>query len=924
MLQRLPDWADRPPKAAERRLLEVLYDAFLEHGAWPQYANVEAILDRDHRVELEDVLADLPIGLLWPDPAASQQIHDQQELAPTLYGLTFVDTARADVSLFVELYRWGAKRRRDYVPPPTESQELLVSAVEAATELSGAEAGVTAQDVLRAVRLGSNESPTLSIRGSLTDASQAIIALPRELRRFSDIEGVDDYFRRRRPPFRALERKLPEAPDDGTPMKGVARGIQRLSSDRPLTDPRSDLFGYSVLARHLAEALAANPAGDAVVVAIHGSWGLGKSTLLNFVLHYTSELGEDTRPYVVRFNPWWFSGSEDLVARFFDALEVGLGRIRSLRVRRAASKLRRFADRIESVPVPYGEYAAFGLRLLAGKNTLDGVKVELETALRKLERRVLVVIDDVDRLSNSEIRQMFKLVKAVADFPNVTYLLAFDPEVVATALAEGSDLFGAEYLEKIVQLTIELPFPDGAALWSALDAEIAVIAGLDSETLRSNYAIGAWMTGLRHFFSTPRDVVRVANAMKLAYPVLGGEVNVTDLIVMEALRLNAPTAWNVVRTNADAFAGPRPIQAGGRSSGPDEAGFHQQWLDALPESEARMRGPLTNLLAHIFPRLAGVLGGSAASPNYRDSIFSSRFGRMCSPSTISTYFRLAVPPGAIGRVEMREIIDSARDADSYRDRLQQLATDPTPPDGTRLGVFIQQLLDYVEDPEARQVLGQLLEVPLTSAGELVELAGGWSDHDHVMFERLVVFLLPGIPQGDRVNLLARIVEMADTLLIPLSVVRSLGDEDASLESRLLDDVGLDALKRLLLGRIRTSAADRSLIHEPRLISLLYEWDSLERDAASQWVRSILDEPSAIGALLEATVTVVRSGSAGDWIPKLTLKIDPRGLDPFVERSRLRAFVEAIDGHEALTQGQRRAVTLYLQGCEALDAGHSPI
>ena len=45
-----------------------------------------------------------------------------------------------------------------------------------------------------------------------------------------------------------------------------------------------------------------------LVLAVYGAWGLGKSTLINFVRHYIDELPEETRPVVVIFNPWWFSG----------------------------------------------------------------------------------------------------------------------------------------------------------------------------------------------------------------------------------------------------------------------------------------------------------------------------------------------------------------------------------------------------------------------------------------------------------------------------------------------------------------------------------------------------------------------------------------------------------------------------------------
>jgi hypothetical protein len=63
-------------------------------------------------------------------------------------------------------------------------------------------------------------------------------------------------------------------------------------------------------------------------------------------------------------------------------------------------------------------------------------KKAIVNLLKKQKDRILIVIDDIDRLNNDQIRQVFQLVTAVANFPNVTYLLSFDKEIVVNALAE--------------------------------------------------------------------------------------------------------------------------------------------------------------------------------------------------------------------------------------------------------------------------------------------------------------------------------------------------------------------------------------------------------------------------------------------------------------------------------------------------------
>lgn len=93
-----------------------------------------------------------------------------------------------------------------------------------------------------------------------------------------------------------------------------------LSADNPLTDPKDDRLGYAQFAKNLAESICKMAHSQGFVMAVYGSWGSGKSTLLNFLVYYLEQKPESEQPIVVPFNPWWFSGQEDLTRHFFDQL----------------------------------------------------------------------------------------------------------------------------------------------------------------------------------------------------------------------------------------------------------------------------------------------------------------------------------------------------------------------------------------------------------------------------------------------------------------------------------------------------------------------------------------------------------------------------------------------------------------------------
>ena len=73
------------------------------------------------------------------------------------------------------------------------------------------------------------------------------------------------------------------------------------------------------------------------------------------------------------------------------------------------------------------------------------------------EATVLVIIDDIDRLSSEQIRLNFQLVASVAKFPNTAYLLVFDKEVVVKSLEKVQEVDGEDYLEKVIQMPIQIP-----------------------------------------------------------------------------------------------------------------------------------------------------------------------------------------------------------------------------------------------------------------------------------------------------------------------------------------------------------------------------------------------------------------------------------------------------------------------------------
>lgn len=322
-----------------------------------------------------------------------------------------------------------------------------------------------------------------------------------------------------------------------------------LSGGQPLTDPADDRLGYAGFAAALAKSIMSMMPPEGLVLAIYAPWGAGKSSVLEFICAYLDEQHDEEGPVIVRFNPWWFSGQEDLTRRFFDQLEAVLKK-KGLFDDATRNKIADLGNAVASIPfaelLPGGALVKAGVRVATTLIRPDGsdvvaLKAEIADALSKCNRRILVIIDDIDRLTAEEIRQIFRLIKAVADFPNVVYILAFDKAVAISALSASQGVPGAAYLEKIVQVPFELPEPDRTALRLMLEESIqVVIRDIHETTLDHSYWQQVYSGGIDAFIQTPRDVVRLVNTISVTYPAIQGEVNIVDLFAIEAVRVFCP------------------------------------------------------------------------------------------------------------------------------------------------------------------------------------------------------------------------------------------------------------------------------------------------------------------------------------------------------------------------------------------------
>ena len=347
----------------------------------------------------------------------------------------------------------------------------------------------------------------------------------------------------------------------------TARQNERSIGDRALADAENDRLDFRSVAAPFAEALVEQNSDDGLVAGIIGKWGSGKSSLLFLVEDELRKLPIEKRPSVIPFRPWLIGNRDALIRDLFssilqqiDQLAVDRGdasRAQVVQARKAAEAFRKFAlglGRTGSIIETSGDLLSFAPlvwlgRFLKGftvgfgqKSPLPALEIQkrnLDNTLRKLNHKFFVTVDDLDRLDPSEAVEVLRLIKSVAYFPNVTYILCFDDEILAKSVSVGANVDdGMAYLEKLVQVSILVPEPEPFLLRNWFLEEIQTVGYTKNDDELSRLKSIVDHIGGRHL-NSPRSVIRTVDSIRLFWPAISkAGADFADLVWLHLIKVS--------------------------------------------------------------------------------------------------------------------------------------------------------------------------------------------------------------------------------------------------------------------------------------------------------------------------------------------------------------------------------------------------
>ena len=338
------------------------------------------------------------------------------------------------------------------------------------------------------------------------------------------------------------------------------------NADKPIKTGSEDLLGRLFFSERLAKALYECDASDGLVIGLFGEWGSGKTSVLNMTMNEIKNMGEESEnePLIVTFSPWNYSDKDNLTRLFFHRLITRIeGQDNQAKKEELGKNLKKYVnilDGLALVPVFGNVLAAVSKGLatdyvdkLLEVPDLDKAKEDLETILKKSNQKIIVVIDDIDRLTNSQIRDIFHLAKQVGNFPNIVYILSMDREIVCRALQEIHNIDGHEYLEKIIQIPFEIPKISKSKVHKYLFNQLdKIINDTSNDTIIDDSYWGrVFANCVSPYIDNLRDINRLTNIFKFKYRALYQEVSVEDMIGITTLEVLEPKLYKWIYRNKD-------------------------------------------------------------------------------------------------------------------------------------------------------------------------------------------------------------------------------------------------------------------------------------------------------------------------------------------------------------------------------------
>lgn len=645
-------------------------------------------------------------------------------------------------------------------------------------------------------------------------------------------------------------------------------------ADRPITSSEQDQLGRSVFAKYLARCILDHQNPASLVIGLYGRWGTGKTSIINLTLEELyvarNNTPDEEKPVILNFSPWSYSGQQQLIYSFFRRLS---SEIQSSPFIKNADKIIELLELYVSFfthkPVPNAFRPKHGMITKMTKSRaireeitgwesgrdLTRVKAELNSLLMQQKNKIIIFIDNIARVEQSEIKQIFQIVKSMGDYINTVYILAIDKEYVIRAIDTiyGGD--GNEYLEKIVQLPFYIPEISKQDLENILlDRLNQLVKTIPESSWDKNYWADLYYSTLKQFFKSCRDITRYVNTLNFSFPRVKELVNPVDFFAITALAVFSPKVYEGIRDSKDLFT---DFIKNVFETDRDKLIEDKLRIDEiLNRSENVSEEWLLQLLIRLFPSLREIYRTNIAF--YHSEELARRNRRICSADVFDIYFRLSLPSGNMSSSEMHALLLLTHDEAAFSQAILRLNKDE------RIKPFLDSLDSSVINQIEQKNIPNVISAFINCADLFPEGENSPLHFDTPMrIHRILHQLFRRYESNEERFIVFReaIKKATMSLYILVHELNAQLDERLEYEDTLIPDHQrdfsfdqLEILKKLTVGKIIYWAEIGRLTEHPKLLDILDAWKKWgDVEECKRFVGSMIQEDKGLLAFLTSVL-----------------------------------------------------------------------
>lgn len=586
--------------------------------------------------------------------------------------------------------------------------------------------------------------------------------------------------------------------------------------DVAIKNENGDVLNRGNFAEKLAKSIIDYSEPYPLTIGLTGSWGSGKTSIINLTLNYIKKSQLNNNYIIVHFNPWFFSNQKNLFLQFFkqiiNALTNKEKESESI-VKRTINPQRTLFKKtgIEALE-DYSNYIRLNLDETFENTTpnvnpiltddyLGFYKKECDKYFERLNLKVIVVIDDIERLIDSEINQIFTLVKSLANFKNFIYLLSFDKNIVAKSLDGLHSEQGDTFIDKIIQIPIVIP--------ALTESKLNELIQKNLEPIYSDYFKDDFINQynrlldvsnfLNLFIKDIRDLKRFTNLLNFYWSIFIKELNINDFILMLAIQLFDYDLFLKIKKHKDLLTVNRILFRKKNESIPSEM------LKIIKEFKNYKFGELNELLTFLFPVL-----NDYPSIDYENWDLKSR---VCSNNHFDKYFLLSLENKQVNPLVLNKLIEMDDENEIYDVLIQTNDLDYN-------HSLIYNFLKII--PEIPKENCKFFAKSLLKCGDEMNFYPDTMRFIPVIIKKL---LRRTDDENECFEILKESVEYENNVFTHSQFIYS----HTKINSKIFTESHFEELKKLTIDKINQSSKNEFFLDQTFLEEMLIIWERLENE-----------------------------------------------------------------------------------------------